>query len=333
MSTKAEQIMNLLKDFHNGPPGTRIVGSFGPIGEDKSFYGIADEDIKVWSNWLQYRNAESIQEILKAKKYHLLTKTIGDPTDKYLVLIEHGELAYGNTILHSQTANTYDGSILKPSKANQVTFNKGRKTTDYLLRFYELQLKNAEKNEQSGDVKTADEQRQRVSMAISTLDKFGKTPLLLACKTANESFALRLLALDTAKTTINIADKEEQRTPLHIACILGLKELAEKLIALGADINAKDKYGNTPFTYLELSPDKKQQEIRNVLASVDFFYGHNFGPEDKEKVFAILFENNQALSKILVKMPEQDPTVEPGAAAAEPTSAESRARSGSLSNK
>ena len=37
------------------------------------------------------------------------------------------------------------------------------------------------------------------------------------------------------------------RTPLHEAATYGHKEVAELLIAEGADVNAKDKWGMTPL--------------------------------------------------------------------------------------
>jgi ankyrin repeat protein len=37
------------------------------------------------------------------------------------------------------------------------------------------------------------------------------------------------------------------RTPFHLAAIAGHKEIAELLIANGADVNAKNKGGRTPL--------------------------------------------------------------------------------------
>jgi len=38
-------------------------------------------------------------------------------------------------------------------------------------------------------------------------------------------------------------------TPLHAAAIRNHKEIAQLLIAKGADVNAKNKYGGTPLHY------------------------------------------------------------------------------------
>ena len=48
-------------------------------------------------------------------------------------------------------------------------------------------------------------------------------------------------------------------TPLHIAAREGHIDIAELLINKGADVNAKNNYGKTPFDYA------KNEEIRQLL--------------------------------------------------------------------
>ena len=52
------------------------------------------------------------------------------------------------------------------------------------------------------------------------------------------------------------------RTPLHYAAMYGHKEVAELLIAKGANVNVKDEDGETP---LDLAIKYKQTEIANLL--------------------------------------------------------------------
>ena len=52
------------------------------------------------------------------------------------------------------------------------------------------------------------------------------------------------------------------RTPLHWAASHGHKEIAELLIAAGADVNAKSKYGRTPLDY---AVKYKRTEIASLL--------------------------------------------------------------------
>jgi ankyrin repeat protein len=49
----------------------------------------------------------------------------------------------------------------------------------------------------------------------------------------------------------NVNAKEDGETPLHMAALSGPKEVAELLIAKGADVNAKDEDGVTPLHWTE----------------------------------------------------------------------------------
>ena len=55
---------------------------------------------------------------------------------------------------------------------------------------------------------------------------------------------------------------ESGSTPLHFATFKGHKEIAELLIAKGADLNAKDKKGRTP---LFGAAQDGQKEIAELL--------------------------------------------------------------------
>ncbi|MDE1045670.1 MAG: ankyrin repeat domain-containing protein, partial [Nitrospinaceae bacterium] len=44
---------------------------------------------------------------------------------------------------------------------------------------------------------------------------------------------------------------EDGHTPLHQAALDGQKEIAELLIAEGADVNAKDRGGQTPLDWAD----------------------------------------------------------------------------------
>ena len=64
-----------------------------------------------------------------------------------------------------------------------------------------------------------------------------------------------------AGTDVNAKDKYEN-TPLHLAAIYDHKEVAELLIAEGADVNAKDVDVTTP---LDLAIKWKRTEVADLL--------------------------------------------------------------------
>ena len=166
---------------------------------------------------------------------------------------------------------------------------------DYLLKYYELKKSNAEKSQD----KKSQEKFAEIQNAISVCDIEGKPPLLLACKNINENCVLRLLKLDINKVTINIADTIEYRTPLHIACILGLSKVAELLLQLGADKELTDKHGHKPFYYLTCEENEKKEYISGVLDSVNFFFGRYFDDSDRESVSEELISASNTLRDTL----------------------------------
>ncbi|CAN6248794.1 unnamed protein product [Urochloa humidicola] len=109
---------------------------------------------------------------------------------------------------------------------------------------------------------------------VNSIDKFGNSPLLLALKSGHDRITSLLVKHGAA---LNLEDaggylcrvvtdgkidllrrllsfgvdpnckNYDQRTPLHIAAALGLHLVAGMLIDFGADVQAKDRWGNTPL--------------------------------------------------------------------------------------
>lgn len=83
----------------------------------------------------------------------------------------------------------------------------------------------------------------RQGYLIDQMDRYYKTPLMLACLEGN---------IDTVKflveqgATINAQDNFKW-TPLHFACHLGQIEIVQYLISLGAHLNAQSLNGGTPI--------------------------------------------------------------------------------------
>ncbi|CAL5016760.1 unnamed protein product [Urochloa decumbens] len=109
---------------------------------------------------------------------------------------------------------------------------------------------------------------------VNSIDKFGNSPLLLALRSGHDRVT-SLLAKHGAALNLEDAGgylcrvvtdgkidllrrllsygvdpnckNYDQRTPLHIAAALGLHLVAGMLIDFGADVQAKDRWGNTPL--------------------------------------------------------------------------------------
>jgi len=79
---------------------------------------------------------------------------------------------------------------------------------------------------------------------VNSTNKFGDTPLHCAIENKHTDVALELLASDD----INVNCYNHYRdTPLHRATFHGLIPVIERLMAKGADINARGSHGDTPL--------------------------------------------------------------------------------------
>ena len=83
---------------------------------------------------------------------------------------------------------------------------------------------------------------------VDAKTRFGDTPLHYATFGGHKEVAELLIA---AGADVNVKDDVVGfgRTPLHDAAYWGHEEIAELLIAKGADVNAKDKKGKTTLDW------------------------------------------------------------------------------------
>ena len=84
----------------------------------------------------------------------------------------------------------------------------------------------------------------------------GETPLLWAARFGQSQVAELLIAEGADVNAKNVVGQ----TPLHWAAMAGHKEIIELLIAVGAEVNAKTKRGETPLDLAEDDP-----KIRNPI--------------------------------------------------------------------
>jgi hypothetical protein len=96
-------------------------------------------------------------------------------------------------------------------------------------------------------------------------DTNGNTILLMALKVLRQDVAVDIIQVNN--TSINDQDKLG-RSPLHIACILGLSDAVKHLIAANADITLRDSKGLLASDYIQ----GHDEEIIAVLDSVSIDY-------------------------------------------------------------
>ena len=96
--------------------------------------------------------------------------------------------------------------------------------------------------------------------AATLLGGCGDGTLNTAAWNNNAAEAKRLIANGA---DVN-AKNEDGWTPLHLAAIQNAAEVAKVLIANGAEVNANDNRGNTPLYWAESSQDDTA-EVKKVL--------------------------------------------------------------------
>jgi len=79
---------------------------------------------------------------------------------------------------------------------------------------------------------------------VNAMNKYGWTPLHEAVTGGHKDIADLLIA---EGADVNAKEAKNRITPLHWAAWRGRKEIAELLIAKGADLNTKNKDGGTPL--------------------------------------------------------------------------------------
>ena len=81
---------------------------------------------------------------------------------------------------------------------------------------------------------------------------------------ANNLAAVRLI-LDESDQNVNVAYDENDTTPLMLACRHGNEEMAQLLIAKGAEISAVDSGGRPVMEYITMSTPKSYRKLRALI--------------------------------------------------------------------
>ncbi|KAL7163829.1 hypothetical protein ACSBR2_039865 [Camellia fascicularis] len=101
--------------------------------------------------------------------------------------------------------------------------------------------------------------------------KVSRTSMILWHSHQNDSAAVRKL-LEEDQSLVRARDYDN-RTPLHVASLHGWTDVAKCLIEYGADVNAQDRWKNTPLADAEGA--KKQAMIELLKSYGGLSYGQN----------------------------------------------------------
>jgi len=94
----------------------------------------------------------------------------------------------------------------------------------------------------------------------NTPDVYGWTPLMRAIYERRGAVAARLM--QRRQVAINV-HSDRGSTPLHLAAMVGARDIAEQLIARGADRTLRDEDGRTPA---DIARARNDRELARVLA-------------------------------------------------------------------
>jgi len=79
----------------------------------------------------------------------------------------------------------------------------------------------------------------RYKAPFDAVDNYGNTPLHLACQSGSLDAVIALLKPEM-RSTLRMENRDGQ-TPLHIAVLVGTREIVRELVAAGAQLDAKDR--------------------------------------------------------------------------------------------
>ncbi len=174
-------------------------------------------------------------------------------------LINWEELAWLST---NSARNALAIALTEMMNDGQISRNRAFELAEMVLRTNAIRLYDFKSTiHQAADAGDLAKVKAFIQEGIDVNTKVhGSTPLHCAVRYGHKEVAELLIAKGA---DVNAKDTRG-RTPMHCAARYGHKEVAELLIAKGADINAKDTRGRTPIA---LAINQGRKEIAKLLLS------------------------------------------------------------------
>ena len=139
---------------------------------------------------------------------------------------------------------------------------------------------------------------------------------LLYCAIVFNCFDVICFLLTESNIDVNVTTDDDLRTPLHYAYLGGHTQIAQYLIQHGADVNAMDSDGCTPYEYIDGDPEcikiseyfHNRRKIYHIAFSIEHCYYmqlRNLGIDDKEAV-SLTMEQFPSLKEDGLTQPHHD---------------------------
>ena len=149
------------------------------------------------------------------------------------------------------------------------------------------------------DKKQAIEKLLELGADPNQINNYGETPLHLASMWGD----LEILNLFLDEENVNVKDNQKQ-TPLHKAAVEAHPKVIERLVEMGADLNAMDDFRSTPLSYASDWADKKTMKLLMDEETMNWNFNDEFGLLPLSN--AIMAENEEAFKILAHTEAERD---------------------------
>eukprot|EP01127_Copromyxa_protea_P021145 TRINITY_DN7189_c0_g1_i2.p1 TRINITY_DN7189_c0_g1~~TRINITY_DN7189_c0_g1_i2.p1 ORF type:complete len:187 (-),score=21.78 TRINITY_DN7189_c0_g1_i2:238-798(-) len=149
----------------------------------------------------------------------------------------------------------------------------------------------------SGNVERVKELINGGECNLNWQDEKGNTALHEAIKAGKR---LAVMALLDHPNINPLLVNEEERLPIHVACLYGRVFIVQYLVKYSPECDAKDKYGNTPMILLAQGNTEKAATIAGTLINRGCEFNHvNY--EGRSALHYTSLTDNKDFSRMLIE--------------------------------